>query len=250
MEHFTLVFSLGATLVLSRARLWLLTVCPVAPCTACSVKGWLAEASHFWLLPDALSFSSSACSCFMYGYQGAVPDGWSWLWAGARGTAPRWAEPAAWCVGSLVQAWRADGRRTGSQAETRQLLGHEAAGAGSRIWVLNWEQNCRDFLAVGLAEWDQAAFLHGPDHLTSPNNTSVTKLSALVPQGYKRGLCFCLVHLPAASPTFCHLMAGFVREPSNKHLDQTELLNFHHQSVLTVHTLGGQLLLVHTKDQK
>lgn len=67
-----------------------------------------------------------------------------------------------------VQAWRADGRRTGSQAETRQLLGHEAAGAGSRIWVLNWEQNCGDFSAVGLAEQDQAAFQHGPDHQITP----------------------------------------------------------------------------------
>lgn len=50
--------------------------------------------------------------------------------------------------------------RTRSQAETQQLLGHEAARAGSRI------------CCGGLAE-------HGPDHLSSPKNSLAPLLATI-----------------------------------------------------------------------
>jgi len=60
--------------------------------------------------------------------------------------------------------------RTRSQAETRQLLGHEAARPGRRICF-------GYFLTVGLAEPGQAAFQHGPDRISSPNNSLVPQLA-------------------------------------------------------------------------
>lgn len=78
-------------------------------------------------------YHSLPVSCMaesLLSYQGDLPGDWFWFWfwfwAGARSTEPAQTEHAVRCMGFLGPSLEGLGGGE-SQAETRQLMGHEAA---------------------------------------------------------------------------------------------------------------------------
>lgn len=125
--------------------------------------------------------------------------------------------------------------RTGSQAETRQLLGHEAARAESRIC-------CGYFLTVGLVEPDRAAFQH--DSISSLNSSLVPQLATLTScsklekrSALPQGNTLPQFHCPFA-----------LSRPSNKQLELIQLYGVPPSTCANCSYIWG--VLFHTREQK
>lgn len=165
-----------------------------------------------------------------------------WLvlgWGQGQGASMDWACRTMYGISGSKPGGFGRRSRTRSQAETRQLLEHEAARAGNRIC-------CGYFLTVGLFEPDQAAFQHGPGRISSPNNSLVPQLATLT-SSLKLEKRSALLHGNTLLQFHCPFALSW---PSNQQLELIQLFEVPQSICVNCSYIwGGLLLLVHMKEQ-